>query len=378
MTRITKRLRLPNVTAYIVAGILMGPYCLNLIPIGLIERMDFIADIALAFIAFSTGEFFRFSTLKKSGVKVLLITFLEACLASIAVFIATHYVLGLDMVFSVVLAALASAKAPASTMMTIRQTHAKGDFVDTLLQVVALDDVVGLVAYSIAISIALASMTGNFQAQNVLRPIIMNLFAFALGGVFGLILKFLLHKRSTDNRLIVSIALLFAFCGICALMGVSSLLGCMSMSMIYINISDDERLFKQLNYFSPPLLLLFFVRSGLNFDLGAIFSSSNHIGSASLLAVGVVYFVTRIQRRLLGLPACRKEQKSSQQPWAGFNSTGGRCHWTGRDGSPHLGRCNGRRAGNNYPCLQRLVRTNRTCLRKIVAVPVGVVFQQVG
>ena len=81
----------------------MGPYCLNLIPIGLIERMDFIADIALAFIAFSTGEFFRFSTLKKSGVKVLLITFLEACLASIAVFIATHYVLGLDMVFSVVL-----------------------------------------------------------------------------------------------------------------------------------------------------------------------------------------------------------------------------------------------------------------------------------
>ena len=154
-----------------------------------------------------------------------------------------------------------------------------GDFVDTLLQVVALDDVVGLVAYSIAISIALASMTGNFQAQNVLRPIIMNLFAFALGGVFGLILKFLLHKRSTDNRLIVSIALLFAFCGICALMGVSSLLGCMSMSMIYINISDDERLFKQLNYFSPPLLLLFFVRSGLNFDLGAIFSSSNHIGS---------------------------------------------------------------------------------------------------
>lgn len=171
---------------------------------------------------------------------------------------------------------------------------------DSAPQVVALDDVVGLVAYSIAISIALASMTGNFQAQNVLRPIIMNLFAFALGGVFGLILKFLLHKRSTDNRLIVSIALLFAFCGICALMGVSSLLGCMSMSMIYINTSDDERLFKQLNYFSPPLLLLFFVRSGLNFDLGAIFSSSDHIGSASLLAVGVVYFVTRILGKYIG------------------------------------------------------------------------------
>lgn len=93
-------------------------------------------------------------------------------------------------------------------------------------------------------------------------------------------------------------------------MGVSSLLGCMSMSMIYINTSDDERLFKQLNYFSPPLLLLFFVRSGLNFDLGAIFSSSDHIGSASLLAVGVVYFVTRILGKYSGafLGACLPER----------------------------------------------------------------------
>ena len=141
MTRITKKLRLPNVTAYIVAGILMGPYCLHLVPKGLIEGMDFIADIALAFIAFSTGEFFKFSTLKKSGPKIVLITVLEALLASVVVFIAAYFVLGLELNFSAVLAALASATAPASTMMTIRQTHARGDFVDTLLEVVALDDV---------------------------------------------------------------------------------------------------------------------------------------------------------------------------------------------------------------------------------------------
>lgn len=294
MTRVTKRLKLPNVTAYIVAGILMGPFCLNLIPTGLIEGMDFIADIALAFIAFSTGEFFRFSTLKKSGTKVLVITILEACLASVLVFMVTYALLGLELNFSIVLAALASATAPASTMMTIRQTHAKGDFVDTLLQVVALDDVVGLVAYSIAISVALASMTGNFQVENIISPILLNLFALVLGGIFGLFLKLLLHKRSTDNRLIVSIALLFAFCGICALLGVSSLLGCMSMSMIYINTTGDERLFKQLNYFSPPLLLLFFVRSGLNFDLGAIVGTSDSIGNVSLLTIGIVYFLTRI------------------------------------------------------------------------------------
>lgn len=300
MTRITKQLRLPNVTAYIVAGILIGPYCLNLVPGRVVNGMSFIADIALAFIAFSTGEFFKFSTLKKSGVKVMIITVMEACLASVLVFIAVYFVLGLELNFSIVLAALASATAPASTVMTIRQTHAKGEFVETLLQVVALDDMVGLLAYSIAISVALASMTGDFHAGSIVRPILLNIAVFVLGGLFGLILKLLLHKRSTDNRLIVSVAVLFTFCGICAMLDVSPLLGCMSMSMIYINLTDDERLFKQLNYFSPPILLLFFVRSGVNFDLGALVNSSESIGSVSLLQIGVVYFVVRILGKYAG------------------------------------------------------------------------------
>ena len=300
MTRITKRLRLPNVTAYIVAGILMGPYCLNLVPGAVIEGMDFIADVALAFIAFSTGEFFRFSTLKKSGARVLVITLLEACTASAAVFAAGYFALGLELNFALVLAALAAATAPASTMMTIRQTRSHGEFVETLLQVVALDDVVGLVAYSIAISAALASMTGSFRGQDILVPVALNLFSLALGGVFGLFLKLLLHKRSTDNRLIVTVALLFGFCGICALLDVSALLGCMTMSTVYINTTDDERLFKQLNYFSPPILLLFFVRSGLNFDLGALMRTPANAGAASLLTVGVVYFLTRIAGKYAG------------------------------------------------------------------------------
>lgn len=294
MTRITKRLRLPNVTAYIVSGILLGPYCLNFVPKGVIDGMSFIADIALAFIAFSTGEFFRISTLKKSGIKVVIITVLEACLASLLVFAVCFFVLGLDFNFSLVLGALAAATAPASTVMTIRQTGAKGDFVDTLLQVVALDDVVGLVAYSIAVSVAVSSSTGSFDFASVIKPLLTNLLVFALGGLFGLFLKLLLHKRSTDNRLIVSVALLFAFCGICAILDVSPLLGCMAMGMVYINSTDDERLFKQLNYFSPPILLLFFVRSGLNFDLGALVNTSDVIGGVPLLWVGVVYFIVRI------------------------------------------------------------------------------------
>ena len=303
MTRLTKRLRLPNVTAYIVVGILIGPFCLNLVPATVIDGMDFLSDIALAFIAFSTGEFFKLSTLKKNGMKVVIITVLEACLATVVVFIVTYCILGVDLGFSIVLAALASATAPASTVMTIRQTGAHGDFVDTLLQVVALDDVVGLIEYSVAISLALSVSLGSASvgATGILKPIGINLGVLLLGGLFGLFLKLLMpKKRSNDNRLIISVSLIFAFCGICALLDVSPLLGCMSMGTVYINITNDEKLFKQLNYFTPPILLLFFVRSGLSFRLDALVNNSTAVGNTPLLVIGVVYFVVRIVGKYAG------------------------------------------------------------------------------
>lgn len=313
MTRITKLLKLPNVTAYILAGILIGPFCLNLIPTTVISGMDFIADIALAFIAFSTGEFFRFDVLKKNGAKAVVITVLESLMASLLVFILTFFVLRLDLSFSLVLAALAAATAPASTVMTIRSTGAKGDFVETLLQVVALDDVVGLVAYSIAISVAVAAKTAQFDIGNIFIPILQNLAAVAIGGLFGFFMKLLMpKKRSTDNRLIISVALLFSFCGICTAMGISPLLGCMVMGTVYINITNDDKLFKQLNYFSPPILLLFFVRSGVNFRLDALFGSSA-IGAVPLIVVGVLYFFVRIAGKYsgayLGCLAVKKDKK---------------------------------------------------------------------
>ena len=303
LTRITKLLRLPNVTAYILAGILIGPYCLNLVPQRIIDGTDFLSDIALAFIAFSTGEFFKLSVLKKSGMRVVWITLFEAVLASVFVFILTYFVLRLELAFSVVLAALASATAPASTMMTIRQTGAKGDFVDTLLQVVALDDVVGLVLYSVAISVALASLggAGGFSFETLVKPVLLNLAALALGGVFGLFMKLLMpERRSTDNKLIISVALLFAFCGVCALIDVSPLLGCMAMGTVYTNVAENDKLFKQLGYFSPPILLLFFVRSGMNFKLDALFSASGSLNGVPLIAVGVGYFLVRILGKYVG------------------------------------------------------------------------------
>lgn len=300
LARIAKKLRLPNVTGYIVAGIIVGPYCINIIPQTVIDGMSFLADIALAFIAFSTGEFFKLSTLKKNGGKNIIITVFEALLASILVFIIMYFALGLSLPFSIVLGALAAATAPASTMMTIRQTNSKGEFVDTLLQVVALDDVVGLVAFSVAIAVATASLAGSVSATDIVLPIVYNIVAFVLGGLLGLLLKVLISNRSTDNRLIIAVAIILGFCGICSLMDVSPLLGCMAMGTIYMNTAKDDKLFKQLNYFTPPILLLFFVRSGANFKLDALLGGGMAIGGMSLLVIGIVYFFVRIIGKYAG------------------------------------------------------------------------------
>jgi len=302
MTRVTKKLRLPNVTAYIVAGILIGSYCFDLIPGNIVSGMDFLPDIALAFIAFGTGEFFKLDVLKKNGWKVLAITLAEACLATLLVFALCAGLLHLSLPFSIVLAALAAATAPASTMMTIKQVHAKGNFVDTLLQVVALDDIVSLVAYSIAISVATAqSMGTGIDLASAVVPFLANVGALFLGAFFGILtMLFMKNRHSTDNRLIIAITMLFAFCGICALLEISPLLGCMAMGTVYINLTEDERLFRQLNYFNPPILMLFFVRSGVSFDLGALFQGAKSIGGAPLLVIGVSYFFVRILGKYLG------------------------------------------------------------------------------
>ena len=204
MTRVTKLLKLPNVTAYIVAGILIGPFCLDLVPSTVIAGTDFISDIALAFIAFSVGEFFKVSSLKKNGVKTIVITLFEALTASILVFLLTFFILRLDMVFSVVLSALAAATAPTSTAMTIRQTKAKGEFVDTLLQVIALDDVFSLIAFSISLSVAGAILSNGetkLTASTVVMPIVINIGVMLLGAIFGWFLKFMMPKK--EQRIIV-------------------------------------------------------------------------------------------------------------------------------------------------------------------------------
>ena len=315
LTRITKLLKLPNVTAYVVAGIIIGPFCLKAVPKSVIDGSAFVSDIALAFIAFSAGEFFRFSSFKGKNHQLVVITLFESLMASLLVFLLTYCILRLGMAFSLVLSALASATAPASTLMTIRQTKAKGDFVDTLISVVALDDVVSLLAFSVAISVATASVAGSVDAKAVALPIVYNVLMIALGVGAGYLLKLLMTRRSTDNRLIVSVALLFVLCGVGAALGVSPLMACMVMGAVYINVSDDDRLFKQLNYFSPPFLLVFFVRSGMSFRLDTLFDASARVAGVPLLLIGCLYFFVRILGKylgaFLGCKICKKPNRTT-------------------------------------------------------------------
>ncbi len=301
LTRITKLMHLPNVTAYIVSGVIIGPYGFNLIASEFIEATAFLSDIALALIAFSAGQFFKMKRLKRGIVSSSIIALMETMFCSFLMFIVCFLVLRVNLVFSLILSAIACSTAPTSTIMTIRQKKAKGNFVYTLIQVIALDDLISLLSFSISLSVATSLINQQFSLIDIFMPIITNVFIIIIGCLLGMLLKLLLPDyRSEDNRLIIVLAILLGFTGICALFDVSPLLGCMSMGMVYINISNDEKLFEQVNIFSPAILMLFFVRSGLNFKMDGLFNSSLAVDSIPLIALVLVYFVVRFIGKYVG------------------------------------------------------------------------------
>ncbi len=297
-TRITKKLRLPNVTAYVGVGVIMGPFCLDVIPSSVITGSAFISDIALAFISFGIGEFFKIGIIRKNIKSITVITLMGIAVTSVLIFILTFFIFKLSLAVSIVLASISFVVSPVSTAMTIRQKDGKGDFVENLLSVIACKDIFGLIFFSIAISIGAGLSLGSVTVGSVARPILLNVFMMGFGFVSGLVLKALMARRSNDNRLIVSIALLFMLCAVGSMLGVSPLLGCMIMGAVYVNISEDEKLFKQLRYFSPPILLIYFVRSGLNFDLKAL--TTTGVTAIPLIVLCLVYILVQFVGKYLG------------------------------------------------------------------------------
>lgn len=292
MTRLTNTLNMPKVSGYILAGILIGPCCLDFIPHDMIGSMGFISDIALAFIAFGVGKFFKKEVIMKTGKRIIVITFSEALVAGILVTLLLKVLFGLDWGFALILGAIATATAPASTMMTINQYKAKGEFVNTLLQIVALDDVVCLLAFSIVSAVINGSASGTLAVSDIVIPIIYNFIFIAVGVFCGYFLsRLLIPARSRDNRLILAIAMLLGISGLCAIVDVSPLLSCMVFGAVYINLTRDKKLFRQINNFTPPIMSIFFIVSGMNLDLTAL---------TTVGAIGVAYFLIRIAGKYLG------------------------------------------------------------------------------
>ena len=297
MTRLTKLLKLPNVIAYLLVGILIGPSLINVVPKEFIDRTSFISDVALVFVAFTAGEFFKFGAIKKSLGKAIVITALESIVTFGLIFVLCFLVFRLEAPFSLVLASLASATAPTSTIMTIKQTEAKGRYVTTLLEVLAIDGVFALILYTISISIFVGVADGSaLSFVDIGWPLLKMFICLIIGIAFGFALKFLISsKRTTGNRLIIVVAVLLLFCGVCSLFSQSPLLGGIAIGTIYTNLcktKDEEKIFAQVNYFMPPIMLIFFVRGGMSLDF-TVFVQSSTLTAVPFIVIVLAFLVVR-------------------------------------------------------------------------------------
>ena len=310
LSRVAKKLQLPAVTAYLIAGILIGPYCLGVLGvpgIGFISMADvksysIICDVALGFIAFSIGNEFRLSELKQIGKQATVIGILQAVVATLlvdAALIGLHFAMPdkLTLPAAIVLGAVASATAPAATLMVVRQYKAKGPLTSTLLPVVALDDAVGLVLFAISFGIANAISAGKVNMLSILlEPMLEVVLSLALGVAMGLFFTFcerFFHSRS--KRLSMSVAFVLVTVAISNLkfyvgnvhVAFSPLLSCMMLGTVFCNICDfSAELMDRLDRWTAPIFILFFVLSGAELEL-SVFTDW------AIVLIGLVYILAR-------------------------------------------------------------------------------------
>ncbi|MGN0538933.1 MAG: cation:proton antiporter [Candidatus Fimenecus sp.] len=297
MTRIMKKINLPNVTGYLIAGLIAGPYCLKIFSAGELDNMTVVTNAALGFIAFSIGGEFKLSALKQLGAKIFVITLFEAVGASVLVS-AVLLAMGYNAPLALVLGAIASATAPAATLMVVRQYKASGPVTSTLLPVVAIDDAVCLMLFSILSSVAKTIEAGNgFQVYaTIVKPLIEIALSLVIGFAVGIALS-LCSKffKSRANRISLVVTAVFLGVGLSELMGLSSLLLCMAIGAALANFSPvSDAVLEGTDRWTPPLFMLFFVISGAQFN----FSILPQVG-----IVGVAYILLRSFGKYFGAMA---------------------------------------------------------------------------
>lgn len=291
--RLVKKIKLPNVTGYLLAGLLLGPSILGLLSEEFLSGITVISDAALGFIAFSIGNEFKISYFKRVGATPIIIACLESFFAVAFVTVALMLA-GCSTTFSLVLGSIAAATAPAATIMVIKQYKAKGPVTETLLSVVAIDDATALIMYSISIAAATALSGGNATVKDlVLKPVIEIGGALVVGAILGFLFLLPMKAFKKDgNRLSLIIAFIFVGLGLSQLCGFSSLLLCMAMGAVVANFSPDvNQIMKLSDRITPPIFMLFFVASGADLKLSVL---------PAVGLVGVIYIVVRVVGKMFG------------------------------------------------------------------------------
>lgn len=302
--KIVKQLKLPNVTGYLVIGLLIGPNCLKVLSTDLLDKMSIVTDFALGCIAFSIGAEFKISFLKKVGKAPIVIGVLEG-LGAVIVVDSILLALGYDVTFALAMGSIASATAAASTLMIVKQYKSKGPVTNTLLPVVALDDAVALMAFGISMAVAnVISSHGNAPIGKLLvEPCIEIVGGLAFGALLGFIMVFAVKLYTgRGNRLAITV-LMICFCvGVSNMVGFSSLLACMMLSMVFVNFSKfREKIYEPLERVVPPIYMMFFIISGASLDIKVL---------TSVGVVGAVYVIGRVVGKVLGASLGAKVSKA--------------------------------------------------------------------
>ena len=287
LSRVVKKLRLPNVTGYLIAGLLIGPCVLGLVPQAALDKLNIITTIALGFIAFSIGGEFKLSSIRSIGKNVIIITLFQSIMAAALVDIVLC-LCGFNVSESIILGAIATATAPAATLMVVRQYKAKGELTNTLLPVVAMDDAVGLIVFAVSSAIAdtLASGVQPSVYTMAVAPLIEIALSLLSGGLLGFLISLSMrffHSRA--NKMCICIAGVVLGVAIAQQFGLSDLLVCMSVGAVFANLRNDAlEVMDVCDGWTPPLFMLFFVISGAELDVGAL---------PTVGLLGVLYIVVR-------------------------------------------------------------------------------------
>ena len=318
VSRFVKPLKMPEVTGYLIAGILIGPYCLGKLGVtGLgftsmaeVKALSLFNDVALGFIAFAIGNEFRLSQLKHTGRQATVIGIFQALAAALlvdVVLIALHeFVLGdkLPLADAITLGAIATATAPAATLMVVRQYKAKGKLTDLLRPIVALDDAVGLIVFSVSFGVAKALNLGMFDLTSILlEPVLEIIASLLLGLIMGIIFSAVeKYFKSNSKRLSLSITFVILTVALSMMefhigtvkVGFSSLLVCMMLGTVFCNVCDfSEEIMGKTDRWTAPLFILFFVLSGAELELSVL-------GNLAIVGIGLAYIVTRSLGKYLG------------------------------------------------------------------------------